>query len=70
MLKKRVSDSLEMRRLSLVRNQTGFSTASIYRLAKEGKFPAPVKIGARASAWIGSEVDAFIASRIAARDSK
>jgi len=70
MLKKEVSDSSDLRRLPMVTNQTGFSPASIYRLVKEGKFPAPIKIGARASAWIGSEVDSYIMARIAARGCK
>ncbi|MEE2749373.1 MAG: AlpA family phage regulatory protein [Pseudomonadota bacterium] len=32
----------------------------------EGTFPAPVKLGARASAWIESEINEWIESRIAA----
>jgi prophage regulatory protein len=36
----------------------------IWRLVKAGKFPAPIKIGAR-SAWIASEIDAWIAAQIA-----
>jgi len=56
--------------LPAVAKQTGLSRASIYRLAKMGRFPLPVKVGTRASAWLGQEVDAFITSRIAARESK
>jgi len=59
-----------MRKLPVVVQQTTMSSASIYRLVKAGKFPAPVKVGARAVAWIGSEVDAYIASCITTRDSK
>lgn len=58
----------ELRRLPAVCRQTGMSRATIYRLIKEGNFPSPVKLGARASAWVGAEVDAWIASRIAMRD--
>lgn len=58
----------ELRKLPVVLRQTGKSAASIYRDVKAGTFPAPVKIGPRASAWVGAEVDAWIADRIAQRD--
>jgi len=58
----------DLRKLPTVRRQTGKSAASIYRDVKAGAFPAPVKIGPRASAWVGAEVDAWIAERIAKRD--
>jgi prophage regulatory protein len=47
--------------------QTGLRRDSIYRLAREGKFPKPVKITERASGWLSGEVDAFIAQRAAQR---
>ncbi len=31
----------------------------------EGSFPEPISLGARSVGWIGSEVDAWIAQRIA-----
>lgn len=34
----------------------GKSRSSIYDAIKKGEFPAPVKVGGRASAWIKSEV--------------
>lgn len=55
----------DLRRLPTVVKQTGLSPATIYRRAKAGTFPAPIKIGARASAWVGDQVDAWIASVIA-----
>lgn len=55
----------ELRKLPVVRRQTGQSAATIYRGVKAGTFPKPVKIGVRASAWVGSEVDAWIHDRIA-----
>jgi len=60
----------DFRRLPTVIQQTGLSSASIYRLAKSGQFPSPVKIGPRASAWVGAEVDGYIASRIAMRNGR
>lgn len=60
--------SRDLRKLPVVRRLTGQSAATIYRGVKAGTFPAPVKIGVRASAWVGAEVDAWIAARIAERD--
>jgi prophage regulatory protein len=39
----------------------------LWRLWKAGKFPRPVKVGSR-NAWVESEIDVWIAERIAARD--
>lgn len=41
--------------------------STLFLYIQQGRFPKPVKIG-RASAWIESEVDAWIAERIAERD--
>ncbi len=57
-------------RLPEVKARTGLSRSEIYRRVALGTFPAPVKLGEHASAWVASEVDQFIADRIAARDAK
>lgn len=51
-------------RLPEVLKRTGFGKAWIYRLISEGRFPAPVKIGVRAVAFVESEIDAWIQSVI------
>jgi len=51
-------------RLPQVLKRTGFGKAWIYRLISEGRFPAPVKIGIRAVAFVESEVDEWILSVI------
>jgi len=53
-------------RLPEVERRTGLRRAHLYKLARAGHFPRPLKIGARASAWRASEVSDWIASRIAA----
>jgi prophage regulatory protein len=53
-----------------VEKLTGLSRSSIYRLAANGEFPHPVKIGPRAVGWINSEIESWINHRIAARDGK
>lgn len=61
---------LILERLPQVKVRTGLSRSEIYRRVQCGDFPAPVPLGARASAWVASEVDAYIAARIAARDAR
>jgi len=52
-------------RLPDVERRTGLRRAHLYKLARDGSFPRPVKIGARASAWRESEIASWIASRVA-----
>ena len=51
-------------RLKQVKEKTGLSRSSIYQFIKEGKFPAQVKLGQRAAAWVDSEVEDWINDRI------
>ena len=43
---------------------TGLSKSQIYSLAKQEKFPQPIKLGTRASGWLCSEVADWIQQRI------
>jgi prophage regulatory protein len=43
------------------------SKAQRWRLIRAGQFPKPIKLGSR-NCWIESEIDAWIADRIRARD--
>ncbi len=56
-------------RLPEVIRRTGRSRSRIYEDIKAGIFPAPVKIGARAIAFPVEEINQWIASRVAQRDS-
>ena len=54
-------------RLPTVRARTGLGRSTIYRLIDEGQFPRPVQLGGTTLvAWVQSEVDGWIAERIAA----
>ena len=55
-------------RLPEVINRTGYRRTSIYEKIDQGVFPQPVKLGARAIAWVESEVDSWINERIQERD--
>lgn len=43
------------------------SKAQRWRLAKEGKFPKPIKLGTHTSAWDADEIAAWLEARKAAR---
>ncbi|WP_298673247.1 AlpA family transcriptional regulator [uncultured Sphingomonas sp.] len=45
-----------------------FTRQHISRLIKQGRFPAPIKLGAGTNRWIASEVDAWFSQRIADRE--
>ena len=46
----------------------GFSRSTMYKEIQEGKFPPPIKLGKRSSAWIEAEVEENAQARI--RDSR
>ena len=45
-----------------VERRCGLSRSSIYRKMRNGTFPEPIKIGARAVRWPESEIEAWISS--------
>ncbi len=51
-------------RLAEVKNRVGYGRASIYRLIAAGQFPRPYSLGARAVAWLESDVVAWIEARV------
>ena len=57
-------------RLPEVSRLTGLGKSQVYALANAHKFPVPIKLSERCSAWQESEVRACIAERIAARNAK
>jgi prophage regulatory protein len=52
-------------RLPAVIERTGLGRDSIYRLAREDRFPRPVKLSEHASGWLEEEVEAWAAARVA-----
>jgi len=49
-----------------VLTRIGLGNTTLYAQIKAGTFPAPVSLGGRAVAWRATEVDGWIAERIAA----
>jgi prophage regulatory protein len=56
-------------RLPQVTEKTGLSDAAIYKAARAGSFPRPIKLTDRASGWLEHEVDAWIERCAEQRDS-
>jgi predicted DNA-binding transcriptional regulator AlpA len=51
-------------RLPDVKAITGLSKTSLYALIREKDFPAPVRLGSRAVAWVRSEVRQWAVDRV------
>jgi prophage regulatory protein len=61
-----MKQSIEFMRLNPVIEMTGHSRSYIYAAMSRGEFPQSIKIGPRAIAWIRSEIQDYITSRVAA----
>lgn len=61
-----------LERLPFVMARVGLSRSEIYRrlAASPPTFPQPVRIGERAVAFVSTEIDRWLADRIAERDMK
>lgn len=57
-------------RLPEVKAVTGLSKTSLYTLIRDRNFPAPVRLGPRAVAWVRSEVKQWAANRVLESRSK
>jgi prophage regulatory protein len=57
-----------MIKLKEVQKLTGLSRSSIYAYIDKGLFPAQVKLGLRSVAWVDSEIESWVESKIIARD--
>ncbi|MEQ7760117.1 AlpA family transcriptional regulator [Xanthomonas hortorum] len=53
-------------RIAQVKDRVGMSQTTIYDRIKKGTFPKPVPLGTLV-AWLESEIDAWIAARVADR---
>jgi prophage regulatory protein len=53
-------------RLKDVKYKTGLGRSAIYHGVQHHKFPAPIKLGARAVAWNSDQIDAWMDARIEA----
>lgn len=49
-------------------DSTGLARSTVYKFIAEGRFPKPVKLGARMVAWVESEVQEWIGEKLKLRD--
>ncbi|MBV8656588.1 MAG: AlpA family transcriptional regulator [Burkholderiales bacterium] len=61
--------ALRMLRRPEVERLTGLSRSTIYQFISEGRFPAPVRLSARAVAWVDAEVDDWLRAQLDKRGS-
>ena len=51
-------------KLPTVKQRTTLSTSEIYRRIEAGTFPAQVRLGAKAVAWLEHEIDTWISETV------
>jgi prophage regulatory protein len=54
-------------RLPELSKRVGLCRSSIYSLIRQGSFPRPIPLSARAVGWIESEIEQWLAERAAKR---
>jgi len=59
---------MRLLRAPAVRERVALSQSEITRRRKLGIFPEPVTLGARAVAWLESDIDAWLAAIVAGAD--
>ena len=53
-----------------VTKKIGLEKSAIYQMMAEGTFPRQIRLGPMSVGWLESEIDQWIAHRVAARDEK
>ena len=56
--------SISILRIRAVSARTGLSRSSIYLKIKEGTFPRPISLGARAVGFLSTDIDYWLSERI------
>ncbi|MEG1233624.1 MAG: AlpA family transcriptional regulator [Acinetobacter sp.] len=63
--KNQQTESNRLIRRKEVQAKTGLGASSIYAMMKQGNFPQSLKLSERRVAWVESDVDQWVADRIA-----
>ena len=53
-------------RLPAVRLRTGLPRATLYSLMQRGEFPRPISLGGRSVAWVNTDIERWMLSRVSA----
>jgi len=59
---------MKLIKLKTVMDCTGLARSTVYKFIAEGRFPKPVKLGARMVAWVESEIQEWIQEKIEQRE--
>lgn len=59
---------MKLIKLKTVMECTGLARSTVYKFIAEGRFPKPVKLGARMVVWVEGEIQQWIQERIGERD--
>jgi len=54
--------------LAKVEDLTGFKSSKLYKLIREKRFPAPLKLGTRTARWPESKVLAWVQAQVQAAE--
>lgn len=57
---------LRFLRLPRVKDRVGLGRSSIYALVASGEFPRPISLGGRAMAWLESDINGWIQTKVEA----
>lgn len=63
-----MTQQIQILRIKTVEIRTGIPRSSIYEKIKAGTFPSPVPLGSRSVGWVSTEIDHFLNTCIAERD--
>ena len=63
-----MKEEVRFLRLPEVMKRVGYKRTRLYDLMKDGHFPEPVSLGARAVAWLSSDIENWRTERISERD--
>ena len=59
---------MRLLRISAVAKRVEFHAVSVRRLIRDGKFPAPIRLGENRVAWIETEIDEWLEGKRQERD--
>lgn len=63
-----MTEKIDSLKIEKVKDRTGLSKSTIYRLMEKGRFPKQMKTSDNTVAWVESEIDGWLSERAAARE--
>ncbi|HRQ46199.1 MAG TPA: AlpA family transcriptional regulator [Rhodocyclaceae bacterium] len=60
----KIQGTLTILRRKQVEARTGLKRSTIYERIREGTFPRPISLGAKAVGWVSTEIDEWLVEQI------